>query len=445
MVGVGETYLAAYVIAAGLGEFSAGLITTVPVLAGACLQLISAWGVKRIRSNKRWAAFAAATQSISMAVIALMVFSGRVSIVPLFIAASIYWFGGLAAGPAWNAWVQHVVPPQNRATYFGSRGRVCQLCILLGLLAAAAVLKTATSTQAFVILFAAAAAFRAFSALAIALGTELPDWRPKKTQPDLFQTIKSLDSSNYRLLGFLFSMQAAVFVAAPFFTPYMLGHLKLGYFEFTWLIALGFVGKIIAMPYAGKFAAQFGTNRSMLLGAVGIVPMAVAWVFTDSILALSLLQVVSGVLWAFYELATMLLFFEKIPTNQRVAALSVYNFGNAFAMVVGSLVGGLLLAVLGDGVFAYLVIFAVSSAARLASLLLAPALESRDEPLASIRQWLFVRFIALRPASGGWVRPIFSTQVEGGYRKAPKPKPSVENLPHEQPQERPRRKVLVKH
>src|ERR671911_456001 len=39
MVGLGETYLAAFVLALGLGERAAGLIAGAPMLAGAVLQL----------------------------------------------------------------------------------------------------------------------------------------------------------------------------------------------------------------------------------------------------------------------------------------------------------------------------------------------------------------------------------------------------------------------
>src|ERR1700677_4597952 len=46
MVGLGETYLPAFVLALGLGDVAAGLITTVPLAAGAVLQLVSPAGVR---------------------------------------------------------------------------------------------------------------------------------------------------------------------------------------------------------------------------------------------------------------------------------------------------------------------------------------------------------------------------------------------------------------
>ena len=46
MVGVGETYLPAFVLAVGLGELTAGLVGSVPLLAGGVLQMISPSAVR---------------------------------------------------------------------------------------------------------------------------------------------------------------------------------------------------------------------------------------------------------------------------------------------------------------------------------------------------------------------------------------------------------------
>ena len=43
MVGIGETYLAAFVLALGMGEIAAGLISSIPLLAGSVLQLGDGW------------------------------------------------------------------------------------------------------------------------------------------------------------------------------------------------------------------------------------------------------------------------------------------------------------------------------------------------------------------------------------------------------------------
>src|SRR5215510_3075952 len=50
MVGIGETYFAAFALALGTGETFAGLVATLPMLAGAALQLATPFCLKHARS-----------------------------------------------------------------------------------------------------------------------------------------------------------------------------------------------------------------------------------------------------------------------------------------------------------------------------------------------------------------------------------------------------------
>jgi MFS family permease len=75
----------------------------------------------------------------------------------------------------------------------------------------------------------------------------------------------------------------------------------------------------------------------------------------------------AGAVWAAYELATLLLFFETIPSEKRVGMLTVFNLANAGAVVVGSALGGAMLAVCGASRGAYLAVFVVSALARAAA------------------------------------------------------------------------------
>ena len=54
MVGAGESYIPAFALAAGLGEITAGLVATLPMLVGAAFQLVSPAAVRRLGSQRRW-------------------------------------------------------------------------------------------------------------------------------------------------------------------------------------------------------------------------------------------------------------------------------------------------------------------------------------------------------------------------------------------------------
>ena len=55
MVGVGETYLPAFVLASGHGELASGLVATVPMLTGALLSVsINTYPAERFELATQW-------------------------------------------------------------------------------------------------------------------------------------------------------------------------------------------------------------------------------------------------------------------------------------------------------------------------------------------------------------------------------------------------------
>ncbi|MEX0668834.1 MAG: hypothetical protein WD060_00040, partial [Pirellulales bacterium] len=54
MVGCGETYLPAFALALGMGPIASGMVASVPILAGAVIQLAAPLAVARVGSNRRW-------------------------------------------------------------------------------------------------------------------------------------------------------------------------------------------------------------------------------------------------------------------------------------------------------------------------------------------------------------------------------------------------------
>jgi len=55
----------------------------------------------------------------------------------------------------------------------------------------------------------------------------------------------------------LSASQLAVWTSAPYFTPFMLTHLKLSYGGFTVLICASLVAKVLCLPMLGQFCRQW--------------------------------------------------------------------------------------------------------------------------------------------------------------------------------------------
>jgi MFS family permease len=414
MVGAGEAYVPAFALAAGHGDAAAGLVATLPIFLGALLQLVTPWGVRRLRSHRRWVVLAATAQALSFLPLAAGALIGAIGLPWIFLGAAAYWGFGMAAGPAWNTWVDDLVPTRVRARFFATRNRALQATLFVALAAAGVLLQWRSggadgSLAVFAVLFAAACAARLVSARLLSRQSEPHPELPETRQVTLRAFLLGLRGTTQgRLLRHLLAMTMAVHVAAPYFTPYMLRHLGLSYGAFTALTAAAFVSRVIAMPVLGRAAQRFGSRALLWSGAAGIVILPPLWLVSNDLVWLLAVQLLSGVAWAAFELSATLAFFEGIDRRERTSVLTLYNFSNAAALGLGALAGGAFFRFFPESdVYAWL--FLVSSLARgLALRLLWPVGTMRVPRVAVV-----LRTLAIRPNEGALQRPIVATLEPG--------------------------------
>lgn len=420
MVGIGETYVPAFALAVGLGEVAAGWIVSLPLLLGAILQLASPLAVRRLRSHRRWVVLCAGGQALCCAAYLVVALRGEVSAAALFLIAGLYWATGMAGGPAWNTWVGTLIPARLRPVFLARRARLCQGGTLLGLVAGGIALQFGTRFGAllsvFAVLFLLAALARAVSTWFLYRQREpepVPATHRSVSPWELLR--RAHTSADGRLLVFMLAIQVAVQIAGPFFTPYMLGELRLSYVSYLLIIATAFVAKMVALPFLGGFAARWGSQRLLRISSLGIVPLSALWIVSDNLPYLLLVQLLGGVIWAGYELATLLLLFERIKVEERTSVLTLFNLANAAAVVAGALGGGLLLAELGTGRGAYHVLFWVSGIVRLLAILPVGLIGRRQRH----RVQVLPRVLGVRPNTGSLDAPLVSSLPEESEGRPP--------------------------
>ncbi len=394
MVGIGESYLPAFVLALDPGgAVASGLVASIPLMAGATLQLASPAILRRLRSHRRATVLFSCVQAAAFIPLAIAAIIGHIPIPVLFAIAAFYWAGGYAAGAAWNTWMPMNVPRRLRANYFARRTRTIHAGVLVGLLsgglALEAVAGTSSSLHAFAAMFMIAAACRFFSARFLALQSEPIPMPPGHRSVPLRELVARFrHGRDARLLGYMLAVQVTVQFAHPFFNPFILDHLKLAPAFYVCLIAAPFLARMAALPLLGRLAHAYGSHRLLWIGGIGIVPLSAVWMWSDSFVYLLAVQLLAGVMWAAYELSTFLLLLDAIPQAERTSIMTTFNLANASSMVAGSILGGMLLHRLGTDHAAYMTIFGVSLAARAATLLLLLRLHPphlRPEPLAISR------------------------------------------------------------
>ena len=124
------------------------------------------------------------------------------------------------------------------------------------------------------------------------------------------------------------------------------------------------------------------------------------------------MQLISGIVWAAYELAMLLMFFEAIPRQDRASVLTFYNFGNAAALVLGGLIGASILHRSARTTRPTWCCSAISSVVRLFTV---PLLWRTPDRAVEIVQPA-VRVIAVRPDEGGVDRPILPSLSESASK-----------------------------
>ncbi len=408
MVGLGETHIAAFALAIGHGEATAGLVASVPLLAGALMQLVTPRAVRRLGSYRRWVVLAARAQAACFVPLIAGALVASLPLVWLFSVASCYWASSMAAGAAWNPWVARLVPAPIRARFFARRTHFSQAAVALSVLLGGTVLERFAQAHhalwGFALLFTLAMLARVCSASFLARQSDpLPDeWRASDDAAAGAQI--GAGRSRTRLFAYLIAAQLAVHVAAPFFTPYMLVRLRLRYDEFVLLTAAAFAARIFAVPLWGRLAQRYGAHRLLWIAAIGIVPLPSLWIVSSSLVYLFGLQLVAGAVWGAFELANLLLFIEAADERERTALLTRYNLANAIAIVAGSALGAVLLAGIGPGPRAYAILFIVSALGRLAAL---PLLRGTPD-FVPVSASLPVETLAVRPSIGAIERPDLS-------------------------------------
>lgn len=382
MVGLAENQFPAFVLAIGATQVTSGLVATVPICLCAILQLLTPWGVRKLGSYRLWTAGNAYLQAAALVPLIVCAWLGRVPTWLVFAAGTVYWFGSVSGGPAWTTWKCLIFPERLRARYFARRSRWCNAGVLLGLLLGGLFIErvqAASPDDSRAVLRAFAVVFTLACVARVVSGTEMlriSEPRPlNMNERDVSWRefgSKALHSFDGRFILFAGATAIAAQIAQPFFNPYVLKQVGLESARHLHaaLLAAAFAGRMAVLPLAGRIAHRHGALRLAWMSAIALVPLAPLWTLSDHIGVLFAVQVLVGGMWGAFELASLLMFFDALHPRERTSILTKWNLVNYACMAGGSLIGGRLLAALGEDRRAYLTVFAASALARLLALAL---------------------------------------------------------------------------
>lgn len=412
MAGVAEVYLPAFALSIGLSPVTAGLVASVPLLAGGLLQLLAPRAIARITSLRRWIAASNVVQALAFAPLILIALLGISSTPVVFAAAAVYWAAGMAASAAWNPWMARIVPARIRSKFFGRRQGLVQATMLAGLVGAGGALHLFARTPhihyVYASMFGVALIARLWCAVMIARQGPGIELAPRRRMRLRSIPPKLRGTSRASLLGYLIAALAAASISGPFITPYLLDQLQIGYAGYSVFTATVVIAKIAALPALGRMIQRRGVRHVMTICALAIAPIPLLYIMSDAFAWLIIIQVIAGVAWGGFELGLLMALFDGDDDAERTTMQVAFSALQAIGTAGASLVGGALLGAFGSDHAAYLWVFGVSAAARLAAaVLLVRELRviARIPVVMVARAWT----LAIRPWGGTIVRPI----VEG--------------------------------
>ena len=306
--------------------------------------------------------------------VALVFFFGEFRVWNLIFLACLYWGFGMILSPSWNSWMGDLVNENRRDVYFGRRSKITGTSTFLALLAAGYTLQqfgdagVTKQYLGFALNFFIAFISRILSVISLSKQYEPPYTVPREAEFGFLEFLRQKEFRNYRLfvlyLGF---MNFGVFLSAPFFTPYMLNDLQLGYLTFTLVNALAIVAKVFSLPVWGWVTDRFGSRRILKLTGFLMPLVPILWLASPDVSWLILTQAYSGFVWGGFEIATISFIFDTTTPAKRATCVAYYNAISRPALIAGAMMGGLLVRL--NTIFwsEYLFVFLASGLVRFAA------------------------------------------------------------------------------
>ncbi|MCA8979760.1 MAG: MFS transporter [Planctomycetes bacterium] len=413
MVGFGEVYFLADAIRLSATRMEQGLIVALPLFVGSLGPITSLLFLSKLRSRKPLVVGASLGQGLTLAALGLADYLGASSPMTLLVGACAYNVFGQAVGTAWASWFGDLVPSGVRGTYFGKRNRWIYVVTCLGVFAGGGLLQLVEPANAaevaggggtgFALVLGLAALAR-FASVALHASTPEPRFRgTSSTSRAAGFLATKRGSAVWRLLGTCALLQFVVYLASPYFSPYMLEELSFSYLEYSIAGVVVVAAKVLFLPTWGAIVDQSGSRAVFMLCALFTALVPLPWLWAEGLGWVLVAQALSGLTWAGYELSLFCLLIESSYRGVRSQIFAMQSVMNGLAQLLGGLGGALLAGMLSD----LRILFAISLAGRLlVSLSIPSRIRSISKQPAVRRREVLWRVIGFRPSGGLITRPI---------------------------------------
>lgn len=412
--GFTKSFIAPLAIALQASNAMVALFSSVPELFANLFQLLTITAARRFKSRKWLLVMCTAVQALIWLPIILVPFIAADNLLLLLFLVTLSTTVGQFMQPIWNSYMGDLVPENERGSFFGSRNVIVGIFTFASTLIAGLVLNHYSGMHPFIgyaIIFSIAICARIMSTYFKSRMVDIPMSVVKTEEFSLWEFLAKMNKTNYGVFVIFVSlMKFSVYIAAPFFTIYMLRDLGFSYWQFTAVTAASLISSFIFMGIWGNQIDRRGSKFVLYITGILVVFIPFIWVgaalsLTGMMLfaAIVAAEFFSGMAWAGYDLSAANFIFDSVRPEKRIRCIAYYNLLIGTGIFIGTAIGSFFVDRL-HGMFSIssiLIVFVISAALRLiVSLTFLPKLKEVRLIEIPLGHTLFHRILDIRPRGG---------------------------------------------
>jgi MFS family permease len=382
------TYLVVFLLAMGATQTQIGLMSSLSSLTAALLLLPGAMLVERIGKRRNLVLIGGGWARLAILFIALLPLFrlAPAMMIPVAIAISVS-RDAIAnlSFPAWMSLTGDIIPIEGRGRYFSSRNFIMGLSGMVMTFVAGLIITRFIQPVGYQVALIAAFVIGLLSIYSFAHISDRPIKRPqpvaipqsKRPGQGFSALLKDLTSQREFLYftGTSALWNFSINIAGPFFNVYLVKNLHADATMVGLTSIASSIATMLAQRKLGDLNDRWGARRLTMISGLLIPIVPLGWLFASSGWHVILINLIGGVLWAGYNLASFNYLLFITPEDNRARFSALFQVIITVSLALGPMLGSQMVAHLG-----YNSIFIASGAGRMIAALLLVRLLTLKRP-----------------------------------------------------------------
>ncbi|MBI5347481.1 MAG: MFS transporter [Candidatus Aenigmarchaeota archaeon] len=332
MASITANYLVLFVLALGADNFTIGLVVALPALVSAIVLLPAAYVVE-INNRRKMCYITAFLSRVIWIPVAIVPYLITNSIPVLMVSIAISALFSAFVSIAWASLVSDIVHEEIRGRYFGLRSKLCAIASLATVIVAGIILAIFPNTFGFLIVFLAAGIAGVLSAYYF---FRFPNIEQIKKKIEIMPMLR-----DRRFLIFIiavFVLQFGVSFSAPFLNVYLIKYLSGTYAWVSVIIFVSGISTIAVQKKWGDISDIIGHKYVVAITSVFIAIIPLGYVFATSPEFLIPVNIMSGIVWAGFNLAVFNYLLEI--SERKIVSSALFWTISSLAIFAAPMIGG---------------------------------------------------------------------------------------------------------